>query len=274
VDGSTTRRSARALLLTILGEFVLPDGAAAWTGTLVGALGACDVEEKAARQALARAGADGWLRSERHGRRAQWHLTDAAVRLLTEGTERIYSFGANRTDWDGRWLLVLASVPESRRDVRYRMRTRLAWAGFGALASGAWISPDTGREKEAADVLAELGVDDAVSFVGRAGEIGAVEEMVHEAWDLHAVATAYAGFLSGAAAARPRTPGTAFAALVRLVHEWRRFPFVDPALPPGLLPRAWPGAKAAAAFHDRHARWSPDAWTFYSCLTDYSASVE
>ena len=63
-DGSSRRRSAgttsaRSLLMTILGEFVLPGHAVVWTASLVAAMGALDVEEKAARQAIARAAAEG-----------------------------------------------------------------------------------------------------------------------------------------------------------------------------------------------------------------------
>jgi phenylacetic acid degradation operon negative regulatory protein len=264
----TARTSARSLLLTILGEFVLPDGGAAWTGALLGALGACGVEEKAARQAVARSASAGWLRSERVGRRARWHLTEWAERLLREGTDRIYSFGADRAPWDGRWLLVLVTVPESRRELRYRLRTRLAWAGFGALGPGAWISPDVGREAEAADVLGDLGLEQAVSFTAQPGSIGAAAELVREAWDLGAVEAAYEDFLADASSSAPASPAEAFAAIVRLVHTWRRFPFLDPALPPSLLPPGWSGTRAAVAFHERHDTWSPSAWMFYKLLTD------
>jgi len=264
----TARTSARSLLLTVLGEFVLPDGGAAWTGALVGALAACGVEEKAARQAVARSSSAGWLRSERVGRRARWYLTERAERLLTEGTERIYSFGAERIEWDGQWLVLLVTVPESRRELRYRLRTRLTWAGFGALGPGAWISPDVGREAEAADVLVDLGLEAAVSFTARPGAIGAAAELVREAWDLAAVEAAYEDFLADTGASTPGSPAEAFESVVRLVHLWRRFPFLDPGLPAALLPAGWSGARAAAAFHERHDTWSPSAWMFYKLLTE------
>src|SRR5947207_14682022 len=54
-DGAVTV-TARGLLLTVLGEFVLPAGAAAPTSAFIDLLGRLAVEEKAARQALARSG--------------------------------------------------------------------------------------------------------------------------------------------------------------------------------------------------------------------------
>ena len=43
-------------------------------------------------------------------------------------------------------------------------------------------------------------------------------------------------------------------ARVELVQERRRFPFLDPR-PVARLPTTLRGRRAAAAFHDRHARW-------------------
>src|SRR5438445_2954520 len=98
--------SARSLLFTVLGEYVLPHGGEAWAAALIRALGALGVEEAAARQAIARTASDGWLDSERTGRRVRWQLTPSGRQLLTEGAERIYGFGGSQEDWDGRWVLL------------------------------------------------------------------------------------------------------------------------------------------------------------------------
>ena len=132
--------AARSVLLTLLGEYVLPAAGNVWQETLIGALETLGYKTPAARRALARSVTAGWLRAERHGRRSRVHLTPATAEMLRSGTERIYSFGDPWT-WDGRWLLVVLRVPEERREVRHQVRTRLAWAGFGSLGGGLWISP-------------------------------------------------------------------------------------------------------------------------------------
>src|SRR3954447_2002740 len=123
-----TAPSARSLLLTVLGEFVHPREGRVWTGTLVEALGALGVEAKSARQALARTAAEGLLASERQGRRVRWALTADGARLLEEGTQRIYGFMREPHAWDGRWLVLTVGVPESQRQLRHRLRTKLTWA--------------------------------------------------------------------------------------------------------------------------------------------------
>lgn len=261
--------SARSLLLTVLGEFVLPAGRPALTRAIVHALGLLGVEEKAARQALARTAADGWLRSERVGRTVRWSLTEPGRRLLGDGARRIYSFGVTPCKRDGEWLVLLVSVPESRRAVRHRLRTRLSWAGFGSPAPGVWVCPHLEREAEASDVLAELGLaEDTMSFVARFGAVGDEAAMVARAWDLAAIGARYEAFVGEFDGLRPGPGDGVLLAQARLVHEWRRFVFADPVLPSRLLPQGWSGHRAARLFHDRHGAWRAAACARWSRLAD------
>ncbi len=259
--------SARALLMTVLGEFVLPTGASVWTQTLVEVLSRLGVEEKSARQSLARTAADGWLDSDRDGRRVRWSLTDSGYRLLSEGAQRIYGFGARRNGWDGQWLVLTVTVPELQRQLRHRLRTRLAWAGLGSPATGLWVTPDAGKEPEVARVLAEQGLTStAFCYVGRFGSIGEPQTVVAQAWDLAGVEVSYEQFIADFDAAAPTTPAEVFVAQLRLVHAWRRFPFVDPQLPTELLPPQWAGFRAADVFRRRRAEWGPAARCHWASL--------
>ena len=259
--------SARSLLLTVLGEFVLPGSAPVWTGALVAALGEVGVEEKAARQALSRLAAEDLMTAERDGRRARWQLTPAGTRLLTEGTERIYTFGRPGPAWDGRWLVLAVSVPESQRQLRHRLRTRLTWAGLGSPLPGLWVTPDVDKEKEVAAAVQELGVA-AYSFLGPYGAVGDEQRVVADAWELAEVEQRYGDFLFAFDGVRGRDP---FRAQVQLVQEWRRFPFLDPALPAPLLPETWPGPQAAALFHARHDTWHQGAQARWAALCQDAA---
>ena len=229
----------------------------AWTSALLAVFTRLGVEEKATRQALMRTAASGWLEAEKIGRRTRWRLTDSARRMLTDGAERIYSFTGPAEDWDGRWLLVVVRIAESDRRARHVVRTRLSWAGFGSLGTGLWISPHPDREAEATQALREAGVAaDSHIFVAARPGIADVREMVAAAWDLAAVEELYEQFI---AEFRARVPGDVLARQIELVHAWRRFPSVDPALPRELLPARWSGLQAARLFAERHEQWSPDA---------------
>jgi phenylacetic acid degradation operon negative regulatory protein len=249
--------SARGLLFTLLGEFVLPAEGGAWTSAVLAAFDRLGVAEKATRQALMRTANAGWLRAEKVGRRTRWLLTPAARTLLTEGATRIYSFGPP-DGWDGRWVLVQVRIPEADRRARHVVRTRLAWAGFGSLGPGLWISPHADREGEAVRVLRAAGASaGAHVFIAERTGLSDTSEMVATAWDLPEIEAEYEQFVAefGVEAA----PGDVIARQLELVHAWRRFPALDPALPRELLPPRWTGIAAAELFADRHARWLGDA---------------
>jgi phenylacetic acid degradation operon negative regulatory protein len=248
--------SARGLLLTLLGEFVLPGGGAAWTSAVITAFARLGIAEKATRQALMRTAVDGWLSAEKTGRLTQWHLTAAGRQLLTEGTERIYLFMYAAENWDRRWLLVAARIPDGDRSVRHTVRTRLSWAGLGRLGPGLWISAHPEREAEVARVLSQAGVADAHLFTATRSGLDGAAEMVRAAWDLDGIERQYERFIAEFSGAEP---ADVLAGQVELVHAWRRFPAIDPALPRELLPAGWRGHEAARLFACLHERWSAAA---------------
>lgn len=248
--------SARSLLLTVLGEFVHPRSETVWTATLLAALGALGVEEKSARQALTRTASEDLLTSSRHGRRVLWELTPDGAALLEEGTRRIYGFMRERHPWDGSWLVLSVPIPETQRQLRHRLRTRLTWLGLGSPTPGLWVTPDATKARGVHEAVRELGLEgQAFAWIGPASGIGDESRLLADAWDLADVEDRYLAFLEDFEGRRADTPTEAFVAQVEMVQEWRRFPFLDPDLPGELLDHDWPGPRAAAVFHDRHARW-------------------
>jgi phenylacetic acid degradation operon negative regulatory protein len=252
--------SARSLLLTILGEFVHPRHSSVWTATILEALRAVGVEEKSARQALTRSASEDLLTSTRHGRRVLWELTPSGADLLEEGTRRIYGFMREPHPWDGRWLVLSVPIPETRRQLRHRLRTRLTWLGLGSPTPGLWVSPDSSKASGVHEVVRELGLQaQAFAWIGPASGIGDEARLLGFAWDLADVEDRYLAFLADFGSRGAGSPADAFVAQVEMVQEWRRFPFLDPDLPAELLDHDWPGPRAATAFHDRHAAWHRQA---------------
>ena len=250
-DGRATADSARGLLVTVLGEFVRPHGAA-WTQTLIEVMEALGVQPKATRQSLARLADNGWLARTKAGRRTRWQLTDMSRALLEPGADRIYRFGQSPRVWDGRWSVLLTSLPDGHPTSRHRLRARLGWAGFASFEQGAWISPWTDHEDAAVQVLDDLGVR-ATSFVAELGQLGNGRDIVSRAWKLADVQARYRDFIDTTEVAPIVDDADAALRLTLLVHHWRRFPFLDPELPAELLPDGWLGAPAAQLFADTRA---------------------
>jgi phenylacetic acid degradation operon negative regulatory protein len=80
--------------------------------------------------------------------------------------------------------------------------------------------------------------------------------MVTEAWDLPTIEAEYEHFVTEF---RSQTPGDVLVRQLQLVHAWRRFPTIDPALPLELLPTRWSGVRASQVFAERHSHWTEDA---------------
>ncbi len=253
------QNGAKSLLLTLLGEFVREPGAV-WTSTVIDGLALVGITERNARQALARLGDQGLVEAEKHGRKARWHLTDRGRRVLDSGAQRIYSFGTSAHDWDGDWLVVICSIPESQRATRHQFRTQLTFEGFGFLTPTIAVSPHRDREPAANRILASLGLDGtAVTLVAETGTLTSDEAILRTAWDLASLADQYREFVGEFDADLGSAGAGAFGALVAMVDSWRRFPFLDPELPSSLLPTDWIGLEAQRLFDRRRSAWRAPA---------------
>ncbi len=250
--------ATRALLLTILGEFVLPGGTSVFGESLVEALAAVGVRGATARQVLLRTHRAGWLLRERDGRRARWRLSATMAHTLADGARRIYAFGPSE-QWDRCWRIVVIRPSTAAASAgRRRLRAHLLWSGLRPLAPGVWITP---HEERAAEALAGLGsvatgVETALFRAEAAGDLPALLRRVFVLAPVH---SEYQAFLRTFGRLAPADDRAAFAAQVRLVDAWRRFPLRDPGLPAALLPADWVGSRARRLFQARHAQWAVPA---------------
>lgn len=262
--GPSRGPSARAYLMMVLGEYVLDrEEEAGWTQTFVDALGTVGFGPKAVRQALTRSAAAGLLDAHRVGRLTRWQLTPTGHEFLLAAKNRLFATGPER-DWDGDWLVLLATVPERNRNLRHRLRTDLSWAGFGSLGPGVWISPHPSHATEARDVIDSLGTPiQATLLHARLDDPEERHALVTQAWDVAELDRSYRGFVDRFAAADPHSPGETLVDLSHLMYEWRRLLLADPGLPPTLLPAEWSGEQARRLMLERHSRWHPVAHAWW-----------
>jgi phenylacetic acid degradation operon negative regulatory protein len=254
--------NARSALFDVYGDHLRPRGGAAPVAALLRILSALDIAAPAVRTAISRMVRQGWLVPERLEVGAGYRLTPQAERRLRAAASRIYRRGI--APWDGRWhLLALDHVAErSRRD---RVRSGLGYLGYAPLRDGTWISPRASSEVDA--LLSDEGVR-ALRFW--ATHDGDDAQLAASAWDLDSIGRAYANWLDAARLlvgdpSHNTSDEEAFRVRSQLVHEWRKFLFLDPSLPAELLPMRWPGEVAAAYFDEQAERLSPGADRFVDC---------
>jgi phenylacetic acid degradation operon negative regulatory protein len=250
-------------IFVLFGDVILPRGGSIWTSSLLRLLGLLGVSERATRSTLSRMKRKGWLRAERRGRHSQYWLTPKGERLLSEGGRRI--FEPRGWSWDGRWCLVVYSIPESKRRLRAALRKRLTFLGFGPLGPGKWISAHD-RQAEVQAMLDDLGAGSFVQvFSGENLDSGDGREIVERCWDLRGLNRKYAKFLarwerdyehSAPARQNGLSPADCFVKTFRISHEYSTFPQADPNLPAELLPEGWLGVRAAELVNSFRANLS------------------
>ena len=254
------RPSTRALLLTLLGDVVLPSGGSAWLAAITRGMQALGASDVAVRQALRRLSAQGLVSAERHGRLARYQLTDTGRRRLQEAADRIYL--RRELAWDGRWRMLTYTFPERERGARDALRRELTWLGYGSIGAGTWVCPwDLGTRLQA--VLDKHRVSGDVEAFTATHE-GQDAALAARAYDLSELRSAHAGFLAEApTGVDADDPEAAFRARIELVHTWRKFLFLDPGLPDSLLPNDWLGDRAGRLFLDVYRRLEDPAWDWW-----------
>lgn len=251
--GHGARRRPEQLLLAFCGELQAAgeDGPVP-ASVLIGVLGALGVGEAATRATLTRMAGRGLLEPERTGRTVAYALTPATRRVLQEARDRVFDEDPFAPRGTG-WTLVSFSVPESRRDVRHRVRAQLAWAGFGLLRDGLWIAPG---EVDVAQALRDVrdGDDDVELLAFRAHEVPGFSPAgsVRTAWPLDEMRARHVVFQERWADAVP-DPAAALRDVVALVADWLDLLRGVPRLPVDHLPADWPGARSVATFRRLHA---------------------
>jgi phenylacetic acid degradation operon negative regulatory protein len=267
---------ARSALFDLYGDHLRARGARAPVAALVRLLAPLGVHPPAVRTAVSRMVRQGWLEPVRIDGQPGYALTSRARRRLDDAAARIYRTGPDGTGpagtngssgWDQHWHLgILREVPNARR--RDQLASQLAFLGWAPLSDGAWVGL---RNDTEVDQI--LGVEGIAADRFRAPVDAGAVEFARRVWKLDELGASYDAWLIEAkalvdGAGDDTTDEQAFAVRSELVHEWRKFLFLDPGLPGELLPDDWAGTRAAAYFDFHAERLSPAAGRFVDdCLT-------
>lgn len=253
--------STASLLRTLVGLYLRPlDGwiSAADLVTLAGDLG---IPSAPARTGIARLKQKGLLLAER-GPAAGYRLNPNAVAMLERGDRRIFRM-REMSDADG-WCLISFSIPESARSVRHQLRRRLQWIGAGVVSPALWICP-WHLHGEVEEIVADLDARAWVTLFAASTPSTPVPlpEAAAAWWDLEALRAEHLRFQASIAT----LPSSPFAAYVQLIDGWRVLPYVDPGLPPSMLPADWPGGRSFAEFARLSEELADAAWRHVRTVT-------
>jgi len=279
VAGVRATQQPRALIVTVYGLYAREVGGWLSVSVLIRLMAELGVDQPAVRSAISRLKRRGLLEPERRNRLAGYALSPSGREVLDEGDQRIFHHRA--ASLSAGWLLAVFSVPESERQRRHTLRSRLTWLGFGTAAPGVWVAPAHLYETTH-NTLKRYGLDHYVSLF-RADYLafGELSEQIETWWDLAGLQRLYADFIAECrpillkwraraevGIGSPTGNGAeAFADWVRALTAWRRLPYLDPGLPREILPANWKGTAAAALFHDLQDMLSEPAHDHVRAIT-------
>ncbi|ALC85299.1 PaaX family transcrtiptional regulator [Bacillus sp. FJAT-22090] len=263
--------NTQSMIFTIYGDYIRHYGNKIWIGSLIRLLKEFGHNEQSVRVAVSRMMKQGWLESEKEGNKSYYFLTTRGEARMEEAAIRIFKLMPN--DWDGKWRMLMYTIPEEKRQVRDELRKELLWSGFGSFSSGCWISPNN-LEKEVEFLIEKYGIQNYVDFfVADYKGPQANRALVEKSWPLQEIEGKYQDFISTYSKQYiihrsmmndgRMSDAECFVERTNLVHEYRKFLFSDPGLPKELLPEIWSGNHAALLFEQYYKLLAQPANHFF-----------
>lgn len=274
--------NTRSMIFTLYGDYISHYGKEIWIGSLIRLLQEFGHNEQAVRAAISRMNKQGWVQASKKGNKSYYRLTAQGVKRINEAAKRIFKWQPE--EWDGRWRLLMYTIPEDKRYVRDALRQEILWSGFGMLANGLWISPNR-LEEEVNSLIVKYDIQSYVHFfINEYQGPQTNQQLVRDCWDLDDINRHYEAFIdhySRKYAADKKkiekgemTNGQCFVERARLVHEYRKFLFIDPGLPAELLPEKWLGSHASSLFANYYKALAKPASDFFESVFGEGNDIE
>jgi phenylacetic acid degradation operon negative regulatory protein len=262
------------MIFTIYGDYIRNYGSKIWIGSLIRLLKEFGHNEQGVRVAVSRMVKQGWIQSEKQGNKSYYFLTDRGVQRMDEAANRIYKMKPN--EWDGKWRILMYTIPEDKRQLRDDLRKELLWSGFGSFSSGCWISPND-LEKQINRLIEKYDIDEYVDFfISEYKGPKENQSLVEKSWHLEEIENKYEEFIEkyskqfivhqSIISRGEMSDADCFVERTNLVHEYRKFLFIDPGLPKELLPSKWNGNHAALLFSQYYQVLAEPASRFFESV--------
>lgn len=262
------------MVFTLYGDYISHYGSKIWIGSLIRLLNEFGHNDQSVRAAISRMNKQGWVQSEKIGNKSYYSLTERGQKRIDEAAKRIFKLMPEK--WDGQWRILMYTIPEEIRSIRDELRKELVWSGFGTLSNSCWISANN-LEKQVFDLIEKYEISHYVDFF-IANYAGPDENkcLVEKSWNLQEINSKYKEFISeysqkyiidkNKIQKGNMSDAECFVERTKLVHEYRKFLFVDPGLPEELLPEKWLGSHAASLFSDYYKELAEPAARFFESV--------
>jgi phenylacetic acid degradation operon negative regulatory protein len=263
--------NTRSMIFTLYGDYIRHYGGEIWIGSLIRLLEEFGHNAQSIRAAISRMHKQGWVQSRKVGNKSYYFLNERGQRRIEEAAKRIFKLQSS--EWDGKWRMLIYSIPEEKRNIRDELRKELVWSGFGSLTYSCYISPNP-LEEQVYDMISRYDIEPYVDFfISSYDGPHSNERLIKSCWNLEEINERYQEFIDAYSKRyvidrnkierKEMSDGECFVERTKLVHEYRKFLFVDPGLPEELLSKTWLGDHAAALFRDYYQILATPASRFF-----------
>src|SRR3990172_7766558 len=97
-------------------------------------------------------------------------------------------------NWDGRWRLVIFDVPESKRNIRDKLRRYLMGLGLGILQASVWISPND-IKKDIDEIAQKLDLGSCLKYFEVSRNTNLDNTILEKSWNLPELEDKYKKFI-------------------------------------------------------------------------------
>ncbi|MDT3700540.1 MAG: PaaX family transcriptional regulator C-terminal domain-containing protein [Thermincola sp.] len=263
----------QSIMFTLLGDDFYLKGIfkPVWIGTYINIFNELGYSEKSTRLALSRMCANGWLKRVKDGKKSYYFMAERCLKLLGESEEPVILKYKQKEKWDQKWCFFVYSIPKKKSKLSMELRKGLTWLGFGSMSYGIWISPH--KHKNALlRLVDQLGIKKFTeTFIADGRDLTEDRELAKKCWDLEKINAFYSSFIEEFSTRKLQLieqygdnipDNICFKEKVKIVHQFRKFPFVDPYLPRELWPEGWLADKAIELYEEFREMVVPGANRF------------
>lgn len=237
---------AGSLIVTLYGDAIVPRGGSLSLADIARILQLFRIDSGHVRTAISRLTTDHWLERKKAGRNTFYRLSKTGEGEFARATTRIYF--QRRADATKAIRLALLNGEASGRAAQ---RMSLESAGFAPFNAMTYVSAEmqaAPKHTKGIHVLDVAASDEATAIL-------------RAAYHLDDLAARYREFIALFGKLRDALmdgaemeDSDALTVRLLLIQEFRRIVLRDPALPPSLLPAAWPGEEARKLAADIYAK--------------------
>lgn len=174
---------------------------------------------------------------KRSGMPVRYSLSETGYKFLNSILDALHK---PTIHWDGKWLFVSFSIPESERAKRDKFRTFLESIGFRLFAKGLWVTPIDLKQE----------IDHFASLNGLAGryiliesnDVSGLEEVsIYSIWDFDKSRKMYESFIEETASFSKKSD---LFEIKKMIFKYAMILNNEPRVPIELFPKDWPKFRA------------------------------